>query len=666
MPVGNRYSWPEVAKPVTRYRARCYVSPRRLHGERLTLGKGTRGMRSFIMRLGAVLVAALLAMGLLSAPAHAGTATLSGTITSDATGEPVGGCVTAYGTDFAFMGSACSETGQWSMEVESGVAYKLEVNAWDGRHLGEWAHDAHSFDDAVPFVAPASVDITLQVGGTIGGSLRRADGSAAEGASVHVLDTDDYTTAAWTSVGASPETGDEWWTLVPPGEYVVEYWDDGATQWAVGQTSAETATRFTVTADAMTRVDDRFLGRATVRGTVVSDATGEPIEGVCVVVRGPGNPDDSWWGGESCTGADGAYELELAESGTYIAQFTDSSGDHVAEYSGDTTDIGEAATFDVTRETPAVVDASLAKASVITGRTVDAKSGAPIAEACPHAYLGHDGDFLAGQVAECSGSDGRWSVKGLPAGDYAVSLTANGEPRTYAQAWAFKADSQATATLISVSAGSTKAVRDVQLMPGGTFSGVVTGPTGEPVADAYVSIDSGYSGRAGGPGGPIYTQTDELGRYTLHGVPAGDHTVFVEPRQWSGLAPLWSGNADRREDAVALRVRANKDTTYNAVLSAGARVTGSVYTADGQPTADYWVGLIYTTSGDYIGDFDVYDGNTFSSTFLPPGDFKLQLRRYTEDGDEEIAWYDSATSEADATVVTLQRGETRDITVHLP
>ena len=109
-----------------------------------------------------------------------------------------------------------------------------------------------------------------------------------------------------------------------------------------------------------------------------------------------------------------------------------------------------------------------------------------------------------------------------------------------------------------------------------------------------------------------------------------------------------------------------KSTSYDAILQPGAQITGSVVTADGQPTTDYWVGLIWTTSGDYIGDFDVYNGNTFSSTSLPPGDFKLELTRYTDAGQGETVWYDSATSEADATTVSLDRGEQREITIHLP
>ena len=265
-------------------------------------------MPSLIMRWAAVPVTALLTIGLLSAPAYAEPATLSGTIRSDASGEPVGGCVSVYTTDYEYVTNACTdEGGTWSADVQAGTTYKIEVSAQDGRHIGEWAKDAATFGDATEITAPAVVDVGLAVGGTIGGMLTRADGSAAEGASVTVLRADDLSPVAFAGVYAGPPAGEaEWWSLVAPGDYVVEYRDGGAHQYAVGQTSPEAAARLTVNADSTTRVDDQFLAAAKVSGRIVSDATGEPIEGACaVILQAADNRDDAWWAGEGCAGPDG-------------------------------------------------------------------------------------------------------------------------------------------------------------------------------------------------------------------------------------------------------------------------------------------------------------------------------------------------------------------------
>lgn len=620
-------------------------------------------MRSFIMRSGAVLGTALLALGFLSAPAHAESATLSGTITSDATGDPVSGCITIYDTDYNYVTTPCTdESGTWTADVEAGVGYKLEVQPYDGRHVGEWAQDAASFDEAEVVVAPATINVGLQVGGVIGGSLRRVDGSAAEAASVTVVRAADQSYVTSTNVG--PSGDDQWAAVVAPGEYLVEYWDWPAHQWAVGQSSPETATRFTVAADATTRVDDQFLPAAKVRGTVVSDATGEPVDGACVtVIRPVDDPDWIEQVGEGCAGPDGTYEIEVPEEGTFAAQFTDPSGSFISEFTGDTKVVGDAATFEVTRATPAVVNASLASASAMTGRAVDAKTGSPIEGACPQAYFGRDGGYVRGAVPVCSGPDGRWSLKGLAAGEYALAVDAYSEPRVYATTWAFKATSQATATLISVPAASTKAIRDVQMMPGGSVSGVITGPTGEPVSGAWVRLDHGYPGRVGPGEGPHTAQTDEDGRYTIQGVPPGEHTAFVYGWSWEKLAPEWSGNVTTHPEAQSFRVKALKATRFDAQLAPGATLDITVVDADGQPVDGYLVGAVYDAAGDGIGDFDISQGVAYGPGPLPAGSFTLSLENHDTG---ETYWYEGVTRESGQTAVALGEGEHKAITFQLP
>ena len=595
-----------------------------------------------------------------------GDATLAGTITAEDTGAPLQACVTVADDADNYVASTCAaEDGTWAVDrLVEGASYKVEFEANDDVHVGEWADNATSYADADLVTAPATVDAALAVGGHLHGTLTRADGQPAQWADVRIAGAgEDDNTVAF----ASTDEAGAWSALVRPGDYLVNFQAWPATQWAFGKTSPQDATHFAVTAGAAVQVDDQFLAAARVEGTITSDSTGAPVEGACVSVLTPSDdPDNTTQAGEGCTGPEGTYSIDLTEPGEYVAAISDPQGRYVAEYSGDTRVIGSATTFAVTRGAPVTVDASLATGAVITGRAVDAKTGAPLADVCPNAYLGHAGGWARGSVSECSGPDGTWRVKGLPAGSFAINVQQVVPDSEYSSTWAFKATTQATADLVTVGAGQAKKVRNVQLKPGGRITGRITDYHGQPVEGAYVSIDSGYTGRAGGPTAPPYAQTDADGRYTIHGVPAGNHTVFVEPSHWGGLAPLWSGNADREEDAVPLRIKAATTTSYDALLQPGAQITGSVVTTDGQPVTDYWIGTIHTTSGDYIGDFDVYDGNSFSSTYLPPGEFTLALTRYTDGGQGETVWYDSATSEADATHVSLERGEQREITIHLP
>jgi hypothetical protein len=190
---------------------------------------------------------------------------------------------------------------------------------------------------------------------------------------------------------------------------------------------------FAVAAGDTVRVDDQFLAGATVEGTVRSDATGEGVPGACVTILTPADdPDRAAWAGDACADENGAYSVVVSEPGSYIAEFTDPEGRYVSEYSGDTRVIGRAAPFDVARGAPATVDASLATGSVVTGRAVDAKTGAPITGACASAYEGHAGGYVRGQAAGCSGADGRWTVRGLPAAQLALDVGAHSQPALYA------------------------------------------------------------------------------------------------------------------------------------------------------------------------------------------------------------------------------------------
>lgn len=620
-------------------------------------------MRTTFRRLAGAVGGALLASALLPAAAHAEPAALTGTIAAADTGAPLQGCVSVYDTEWNWAGGACSdESGQWMIgDLEAGRAYKVEVTTWEGAYVGEWAQDARSFEEAESFVAPAEVPVSLELGAQLTGTLTRADGSPADWtASVAVTSPDGMDTVAWPSIDADGS----WRATVPAGDYVVEFSTWPARQWAFGAATLEEASVFSVKAGDVVTVDDRLLAMATVAGTLVSDTDGSPVAGACVgIVPAPLTGEDDWPVGEACTDESGSYTVEVPGAGTYTAQMTDPEARFAPEYHGDTVVASEAATFEVSRGETTTVDASLAPAATITGLAVDGKLGTPIEGACPSAYLGNAGGYARGQVTECSGPDGRWTVRGLAVGDYALHLGTGWQTAYMAGTWAFKADSQATADLVNVGVGEVKTVRNVKLAPGGTLTGRVTDQFGNPVADAYVDLDGGFPGRAGPGEGQYVAHTDEDGRYTVLGVPAGDYRPIVYSGDYASFAPEWSGDSDTLSGATAVSVKAGKATSLDFEVGPAARISGVVVERDGAATQAYWVGFVHTSDGDYIGDFDVWDGNSFSTGALPGGDFVLRLEN-PETG--EVVWYDSATSADDATVVSLGRGEQREITIRLP
>jgi hypothetical protein len=588
---------------------------------------------------------------------------LQGVITDAATGDPIDACVTVYRADtYDYTTSACSgsdgTTGRWQVYgLPEGVAYKIEVASYDGVHLGEWAQDAADFYAADEIVTPATVDVALAAGGTMTGTLRGTDGQPVEYGQVMIEPVDGSS-----STYAPIEFEGRWQAAVAPGDYRVQFWTGAGSQWAVGASNREEATVFSVASGETVEASDQLLAGASVEGTITNAATGEPVANACVdIVRMP-VVDWPETAGQACTDESGHYTADLWDGGgTFTARVSDPEGRFVQEYYDDHLTLADADSFTVTRGTPVVVDAALSPGATITGLAVDAKLGTPLEGACPEAYVGHAGGRVEGQVWTCSDTSGRWSISGLPAGSYAVHLGMGQGPYPSGDVWAFKATSQATADLITVGTGATKAIRSVKIDPPVTISGRITDPFGNPVVGATVNPRGQLPDRSG----ECFdcARTDEDGRYTLGPLAAGTYRPVAYGGWSSPWAPEWVGNSTTYEAATPLTIKAGRSATFSAQLAPASTIAGEIVNADGTPASSGWIGFIESSTGWHMGDFDAYPENSFRSVVLPAGDFWLRLEN-SETG--QVVWFDGATAREDSTVVSLKEGEERHITFHLP
>jgi hypothetical protein len=115
---------------------------------------------------------------------------LSGTVVAADTGQPpsAGACVYAYGdSDGSLVAATCIDvqTGAYTIEgLEAGVAYRIRVTSNAPYPFETWLPGGPTFNDAQAVVAPATVDVSLPLAGTLVGTLIYSDGSPAADESV--------------------------------------------------------------------------------------------------------------------------------------------------------------------------------------------------------------------------------------------------------------------------------------------------------------------------------------------------------------------------------------------------------------------------------------------------------------------------------------------------
>ncbi|HEU0040860.1 MAG TPA: carboxypeptidase-like regulatory domain-containing protein, partial [Jiangellaceae bacterium] len=461
-------------------------------------------MRTALLRVGTVVAAALLAAATVTAPAHAEPATLSGTITSESTGEPLAACVTIYtGETFEWIASTCADgSGTWSVTdgIEAGVAYKVEVSG-DGTHLGEWADDAPYYWDATAFTAPAVVDVTLAEGAILEGALTDVAGAAAPWAWVSIVGSEYLDYVASTST----DSAGNWSVAVPPGTYKVQFEVDNARSWAFGKTTAADADIVTATAGVPTRVDNQLPETTELTGTITADDTGAPIS-TCVAIYAVDTYD---YAGGGCADDTGHWTAAgLIEGASYKVQVYGQDS-YVGEWANDAYSFDAATTFTA----PGVVDVGLAVGGVLEGTLTD-DGGSPVTWGNVDIFTSDLSSIVASTGTFDTGS---WSAV-VPAGDYKIQFGAF----PGGSSWAFRKATGEEADVVTVTAGGTTRVDDVlgADLPTGTFTGVVTDEqSGEPLEGICVDAlgfdygDDHAPGCSGSDG--VYTLEASAGDWML-------------------------------------------------------------------------------------------------------------------------------------------------------
>ncbi|WP_088290579.1 carboxypeptidase-like regulatory domain-containing protein [Kineosporia sp. A_224] len=556
----------------------------------LFVAAGRRGpwrTLSVVVALAGLLVAAVVPA---AGPAQAAVVpgTISAVVTDAGTGSPaVGTCLLVQDANSDDAGSDCLDAAPDVLAVPGlvdGADYTVTLTVPASTGLLPPAETTRTL------TAPAEIVEGLEPGATFRGTVLLSDGTAQPSTSVYVTPVDD-------PLGTVNETfldaAGRWSVLVPPGSYVVRVVDpfSGLTQWVPGATDPAGATVFTAAARETLTVDDTLPGccglpvPATATGRVTDARDGSPLAGICVGVLfdpPPSNVDSCQAFGLGETAADGTYEREVPSGpGTFWVV------DPTKAFARTSREIAPEPGSRI------VVDVALAPAGSLSGRAVDARSGAPLGGLSVDVFAGPVGETspVASGVTE---ADGTWTVAGIDPGAYTVLV---GGDDTHLDQWHPGVDTQAAARTVTVVAGSTLDVGATRVPQGAVLTGRITDRRGRPVTGAWVVV-GGFSARLGAGEGRWTAHTGADGRYRIANIARQRQFVTVYTEADQPYAWQWSGRASDPADAERLLFAHYRTLRFDAALAPEATLTVTARGADPEFFKTYDV---FTRSGAPVG-----------------------------------------------------------------
>lgn len=573
---------------------------------------------------------------------------ISGTITTEH-GTPLSNaCAYARTSETTTVESDGTDAdGNYRLEPLPAGSYRIYFANCSGTGLvPEWYLNKADFASATPVTVSGGTDSTgvngtlaIQPGsGVISGRVTNSGGAGVPSVCVSIYDS----LRNYRGSGFTGSNGNYVVTALPPNSYHVQFRNCGdgnvAYEWYSDKANYSTSDVVEVTAGNETfGVDANLVTGARISG-VVTNSAGAALKDTCVDAF---EGRSGIYASSKRTDAAGGYALDSLPAGSYTVRFSDCDGMAPAlltewydnqPYQSSAQLVSVSAGGQVTG-----INAVLSSGGKITGTVT---GPGPLQGVCVSASPQSAGQY----GSSTTGADGTYTLSLAP-GTYKVFFD-NCDVVNNLDEYYNDTTSWSAAQLLTVVAGQTLSGINADLAPGGTISGVVTGPTGSPLAGICVN--------ASGGGGGAYATSKSDGTYRLIGLNTASYSVSFYGCG-ANYASEFYNDAYRYADVDYVSVVATQDTPgISASVQPGGVISGTVRDEAGHPLWGICVSPTSSGSEFTAGATRTDQDGKYTSAALTPGDVKLYFAICSDrEGNYAPEYFDNKATLTDATPIPV-------------
>lgn len=355
---------------------------------------------------------------------------------------------------------------------------------------------------------------------------------------------------------------------------------------------------------------------ASITGTVVDDATGDPIVGVWVFAYDAYDQGTVLAGVQTIT--DGEYTLDKLmdgnplPSGKYKLQYVKIKSDYIDQWYKGKLNFSDAAIVEPDANLDPV---RLVKGTAqISGTIKDANTGDGIANAKVKVYINTTNSWV--KNSNLTIDNGGYVVSGLAAGTYRVFFDASQTDKYVSKDYSEP---------VALADGQDKPEINAELVSGGSIDGTVYNSAKTALPDALVKVFDGNSKELKG-----FATTKTGGVYTVNGLPLpGSYIVqFYEKNDGTGLSEWYDNQPDSDSAAANSLLSIDEATSSHAEIDATldhGDISGRITNKEtGAPVANVSV-KIYSNTFTLSGSAATGADGKYTVPFLPVGSYRVQF-----------------------------------------